>query len=728
MSTKQPHRWRVTRRGLLIGAGLLGGGLALGTTLGVTLGLPTLHLSIADGVDSGTGGPPASFTSDPQLWFELSPEGQVRMAVPKVEMGQGVHTALAQIAAEELGVPWAAIAVVQSGSRGPVIDEGSTSASNSVASLFTPIRETAATLRELLRTEAAERLGEEIAALAVAEGFVVVSADPTRRLSFGELAAGAAAREVPEAPPPLKPAAEWSLIGSSVPRTDLEAKIRGAAVYGYDARAEGMLFGAVARPPTLGATMRSAAPGDAASQPGVVAVVAEAGFAAVAAESRSAAFAALSSMQIVWDEPTPLQQEQIDALVQAEPGRGVVVQRAGNVASFLRGANVISAEYRTPMAAHAHLEPQAALADVRPDGVRVRVSTQNQLYAAQVVAATLGRELASVDVTSTYLGGGFGRRIGVEVAVEAARLSAAAGRPVHVGWTRTEEFRQGFVRPPTHHMLRAVLDADGHIAAIEHNQTSGNVLFGFFSRPLKLLFGADFGAWRGARISYSVPNILTRATQVDLPIATGSWRGLGLLANVFATESFIDELAHAAKTDPLAFRLAHLGDDERSGRIRSVLETVAESAGWGSTPPTGRARGIACSIDANTPAAHVAEVSLKPEGGIRVHKVWAAVDPGLPINPDGVIAQTEGNITMGLSSALFERLTVRDGKVEPGNFDRYPLLTMRDAPEISVTVLRSGDVPFGVGEPPMGPIAAAVANAVFALTGTRLRELPLTGV
>jgi isoquinoline 1-oxidoreductase beta subunit len=721
--SKQQRRWRVSRRGFLIGAGIVGGGLALGAAFG----LPAMRLAVADALESG-GGPPASFTDDPQLWFVITPAGQVRLAVPKVEMGQGVHTALAQIAADELELAWEQIEVVQSGSLGPVVDGGGTSASNSVSSLFTPLRETAATLRELLRAEAAAQLGVAPGELTAAAGAMFVSASPERRLSYGELATGAAARQVPEEPPPLKPAAEWRIIGTSVPRVDLPAKIRGAATYGYDARAEGMLYGAVARPPTLGATLRRSAPGGAAGMPGVVTVVAERSFAGVVAESRSAAFAAVGAMELEWSEGPPLQQEQIEAMVRAAPGRGVVIQREGDGAGALRGAGVITAEYRTPMAAHAHLEPQAALVDVRPDRVVAQVSTQSPVATAEAIARALGRKPETVEVVPTYLGGGFGRRIATDVAVEAARLSAAAGKPVHVGWTRTEEFRYGFVRPPTHHVLRATLGPGGRIAALEHSQASGDVLFPFFPAPLRFVFGADLGAWRGARITYAIPHISVTAERAALPLATGSWRGLGLLANVFAVESFIDELAYAAGADPLTFRADNAGDDERGTRVRAVLVAAAERSGWGGPAPAGRARGVACSIDAGTAAAHVAEVSLKPEGGVRVHQVWAAIDPGLPINPDGVAAQTEGNITMGLSSALFERLTVRDGRIEAGNFGDYPLLSMRDAPAIDVDVLRSGDVPHGVGEPPMGPIAAAVANAVFALTGKRLRELPLTGV
>lgn len=723
MSEQPRRRWRVSRRGFLIGLGIVGGGLAVG----VPLGLPRLHLAVADAIENIS--LPAPSPDDQLVWFEVAPGGAVTLAMPKVEMGQGIHSALAQIAAEELGVDWGQISVRQTSSLGPITDASGTSASNSVVSLFTPLRQAAATMREMLRGEAAARLGVPAADLAVAGGAVFVAADPSRRLGFGELAAGRAEWEVPEEPPALKPASEFQLIGQPLPRLDLPPKVVGAAIYGYDARAEGMRYGAVARPPVLGARLVRAAAGAAAGEPGVIAVVAEPGFAGVVADSRAAAFAALGKLELEWEQPAPLQQEQIDALVRAAPGEGVRIQERGAPDRPLAGAGVIGAEYRTPLAAHASMEPQAALVDVRPDRVVAQVSTQAPGLVAGDIARALGRDEATVEVTPTYLGGGFGRKLNVEVAVEAARLSAAAGVPVHVGWTRTEEFREGFLRPPTHHALRAALSPEGRIEAIEHAQASGDVLFSFFPAPLKAVFGADFGAWRGGRISYDIANISARARPVELPLRTGSWRGLGLLANVFAVESFIDELAHAAKADPLEFRLRHLGDDALGRRMRAALESVAASSGWGAPVGEGRARGVACCVDARTVAAHVVEVAVEEREGrraIRVHKVWAAVDPGLPINPDGVRAQTEGNITMGLSAALFERVSVRDGRVEAGNFDKYPLLTMRDAPEIDVAIIRSGDEPFGMGEPPMGPIAAAVANGIFALTGERLRELPLT--
>jgi isoquinoline 1-oxidoreductase beta subunit len=314
------------------------------------------------------------------------------------------------------------------------------------------------------------------------------------------------------------------------------------------------------------------------------------------------------------------------------------------------------------------------------------------------------------------------------VAVEAARLAKAAGVPVHVGWTRSEELRHGYFRPPTHHKLRASLGDNGRIVAMEHLQASGDVAAQFLPAAMIAVMGADFGAYRGAMIPYAVENRRTVAAHHNLPVRTGWWRGLGLLANTFAVESFIDELAHLAGADPLHFRLEHLPDDERGRRLRATLEAVAAAAEWDTPPPAGRARGLACSRDGETMVAEVAEISLdEATGRIRVHRVTAAMDCGLVINPDGAKAQIEGNIMWGIGSTLLEEVRIRDGQVEAGNFDTYPLLSMADAPDVEAILLPGrSDKPFGVGEPPIAPVAAAIGNALFALSGARVRQLPMT--
>ncbi|QRN96053.1 xanthine dehydrogenase family protein molybdopterin-binding subunit [Archangium violaceum] len=718
MSDSLPKKgWRPTRRQFLLGLGVGGAGA-------VALGLPALRLGVAQWFDKGDLPTPKG-KLDPTVWFELFPDDRVRLHLPKVEMGQGVHTALAQIAAEELEVPWEQLEVVHaSTSHGPLDSQG-TSGSQTVVGLFTPLREVAATLREMLRAEAARQLNVPAGSLVAAAGTFSVRDQPERTLRYGEVVAKHTGTwEVPEQAPALKPAKDFQLIGQSMPRVDLEAKLTGQPVYAYDQRLPGMLYGAVARPPRLGSTLRSAREGQARQQPGVVAVVVEGDFAGVAAESRAQAYAALAHLELEWSEGESLQQADIEALTTVKDGEGVLVQDEGDAPAHLGRGRQLSAEYRTPIAAHAHLEPQAALVEVKPEGVRVWMATQVPGSIRKQVAKALDREEESVELFPTYLGGGFGRRLDARPAIEAARLSRATGRPVHVGWNRTEEFRQGFFRPPTHHQLKASLDESGRVLAFEHQQASGDVIFSLIPEVAAAVLGADLGAWRGGTIRYAMAHRQVRAQRVKLPVPTGTWRGLGLLANTFALESFMDELAHAAGEDPLAFRLKHLPEDELGRRWRRVLESAASRAGWGTAAPEGRARGLACSMDTKTLVAQVAEVSV--EGNrVRVHRFTSAVDCGLVINPDGAMAQVEGAVMMGLSSTLSERITVKQGQVEAENFHDYPLLTMAEAPDVETVLVGDGDTPHGMGEPPLGPVAAAVANAVFTLTGKRLRSLPL---
>jgi isoquinoline 1-oxidoreductase beta subunit len=289
---------------------------------------------------------------------------------------------------------------------------------------------------------------------------------------------------------------------------------------------------------------------------------------------------------------------------------------------------------------------------------------------------------------------------------------------------RPEDFRSGFVRPPTHHILRAALESNGNMHILEHQAASGEVAFPFFPSAVGTILGADFGSYRGAILNYAVPNKQTTAWLARLPVPTGWWRGLGLMANIFAVESFIDELAEAAKIDPLEFRLRHLPDNEMGVRIRNALQTAAERVNWGASLPAGHAHGLAMSYDVGTIMVEIVEASIE-NNQIRIHKVTAAADPGLAINPDGVKAQTEGGITMGLSATLLEEVLIKDGVLQASNFNQYPLLRNADAPDIEVVVQNSRTTPSGMGEPPIGPVPAAVANAVFAATGQRLRRLPL---
>lgn len=715
MSTPKAKRRFISRRQFLIGAGAVGGAL----TLGIALGLPVARLKVAGML--GDGEQPSNAPNTPSLWLEITPENKVRLRLPKVEMGQGVFTALAQIAAEDLEAAWAQMEVTPtSTAHGFASGLLTTSGSSTIPGLYQPLREAGALLRAMLVAEAAAQFGVTAEALSVAEGEIFVTADPAQKRTFGAIVQNKVGEWVlPKTVPTLKAAKAFRLIGQPLPRVDLLQKVQGQAIYGLDVRVPNMLYGAVARPPKLGATLKRTATGEALQRPGVMAVVTDSDFAGVVAETRTQAFAALTALDVEWTFGSNVQQSDIDALVTVKPGQGQLVQDDGNVESAWSTGELITAEYRTPMAVHAHLEPQTATVEVHADKVVVWVATQSLGQVQEDVARALNRKPETVEVNATYLGGGFGRRTTAQVAVEAARLAVAAGRPVHVAWTRGDEFRQGAVRPPTHHVLKAALQG-GRIQALEHHQASGPVFPHVFSQIL----GADFGAWRGALVRYAIPHRRTRAQPVELPLKTTFWRGLGLLANVFALESFMDELAKHAQADPLAFRLQHLPTGELGERYKRVLETVAERAAWGQSLPAGHGQGIAISLDANTVVAQVAEVQVT-NGQIQVQKFTSVVDGGLIVNPNIAAQQAEGAIVMGLSSALKETLTVQDGNITATNFDRYPLLTIKEVPEIAVHFVQSSESPHGLGEPPLGPVAAAVANAVFAATGQRLRQWPL---
>ncbi|HRA19538.1 MAG TPA: molybdopterin-dependent oxidoreductase [Anaerolineae bacterium] len=743
-ATRAPSRWRPTRRGFLIGAGVAGGGLAFGWVVG----RPWLRLQIADMFENGS--QPSSASKEPSAWFEIASSGMVTLFMTKVEMGQGIHTALAQVAAEELALPWSSLTVVQASTRRRPDDRSGTSGSSSMSSQYPIIRQAAATLREMLRQQAAVRLGLPLAQLVARDGAVVKDDDAAVRISYGDLVAGAdlASWEAP-AEVPLTDPAQFKVIGQSLPRVDLPAKLRGEAVFGYDARVPNLHYGAVARPPRLGARLVAAEAGPAAGMPGVVKVVIQDGFAGVVALSRAEAAAARNALLLSWEDGSTWQQADIDAAMSLGGAGGVTFQDEGDAGLVLDDAaaavpdasgasrSVLIAEYASPLAAHVTMEPQAALADVHDGGARegaatepsatVQTATQMASLVQSKVAEAIGLQNEQVVVEPTYLGGGFGRKAGYEPAVEAAILSKAAGLPVHVGWTREEDTRHGYFRPPTHHRLRARLGADGKLLALEHQLASGDVARTFLPAWMSAVVGADFGATRGGRTFYDIPNRRAIIWRRELPVPTSWWRGLGLLANVFAIESFMDEAALAAGADPLAFRLRHLPPNDFGRRMRAVLEAAAERAGWGRPPAPGRALGIACCSDVDTVVAQVAEVSVDDQGQVRVHRITCALDCGLAVNPDGVIAQAEGAIVMGLSSALLEEITIADGQVAQTNFGDYPILTLRQTPTIDVLLLDAGDgKPRGAGEPPIGPVAAAVANALAALGIPRLRSLPLT--
>ncbi|MEL6676810.1 MAG: molybdopterin cofactor-binding domain-containing protein [Bacteroidota bacterium] len=721
MSNEQKPKSKSRRKFLVRSA--IGLGVIIG---GGALGLSPMRRFLAIAVDEAD----LAYSNDAgvNLWFEVLADNRILFHCPKIEMGQGAFTGLAQLAAEELKVPISMIEVVNSSTAKGPVDGFSTGGSNSISGLWVVLRELAATMREMLKNGAADIMGVNATSLQAKDG--VISGNG-KTMSYGEVVQQVTEWKEPEETPTLTQRQDWQLIGKPIPRVDLKPKVMGDPIFGMDATMPGMLYGSVARPTQVDVSFQGVEnAAEVEKMPGVVKVVVTEDFAGVVAESKTAADLAKEALKINWKVNKVWQQAEIEEMIKVGSGKAFVIQKEGRAKRLLEeeGAEIMEAEYFSPMAAHAQIEPNGALAYVEADKATIMMATQVVGITRKEVADSLGFKEDQVELIPMYAGGGFGRRLHTPNAMQAAALSKAVGKPVHCFFSRKEEFQNDTFRPPTHHVLRGRLSADGKIEAFEHQVSSGDVAFGsaLLPRALTAVAGADFGAWRGGLNQYkAIPNYRTVSWRVKLPFATSWWRSLGLLANTFAIESFLDEMAHKAGEDPVQFRLDHIADDERSRRLRAVIEATAEKGEWGKPMPEGRAQGFAASTDANTPAAHVVEVSIE-KGEIKVHKVTCAIDPGIAINPDGIRAQSEGAIIMGLGASLFEKMEIKDGVIGPTIYGAYKMARMKHAPkEIDIIILENGSKPSGVGEPPLGPIGAAIGNAVFKLTGQRLRSMPM---
>ena len=601
----------------------------------------------------------------------------------------------------------------------------------SIATLFSPLRRAAAVMRETLRNEASRRLNQSPERLIARNGGFEVTGDDKIRISYGSLVSENVKWQMPKKPVPLKDAQSYNYIGRPMARIDLPAKITGQAVFGSDVKVKGMLYGAVVRPPTLEGKMLSASPGHAAGMPGVVRVVIEDGFVGVVAKTRTQAEAARGALDVKWDRGHPWQQADLEKIITAGGKGGTVIQDAGDARDILKKGKAVVAEYRTGFVSHAPLETDVAIADVKPDGCRIWMSTQSESAAAGNVAEVLGFKKPQVEVVPFYVGGGFGRKADTaevsHVHVEAARLSRAAGAPVYVAWSRKEEMQHSFYRPITHHRFSAVLDEKGRIEAMATEQASGPSMEGSVPGFITTAMGFDFGAAVGIYNNYNIPHRYTKVWMHKLPIPTGPWRGLGISPSTFAKESFIDEMAHAAGADPLRFRLDHLGDDAIGKRLWIALEAVADKAEWGKPALAGRAKGVACCV-------YSGNCCDGGGGGIRGQR------DGQDTRPQDHCSHRPGTCDQSQSGCRAGRRCGGNGnklgasgrdhrKGRPAfsrELDGYPLITMKEAPEVIAVLFESGGRPRGVGEPPVRPVAPAIGNAFFALTGVRLRRMPMT--
>jgi isoquinoline 1-oxidoreductase beta subunit len=513
------------------------------------------------------------------------------------------------------------------------------------------------------------------------------------------------------------------LLGTRPHRLDLVPKTNGTAGYGIDVRVPGMKFASVEKPREIGATLASLDPSDALKVPGVRRVVPISSGVAVVADTTWAAFQGRNALHVTWKSGpnASVSTETLYASARAAVANvGGTVTKKGDALAALGAGKPVTATYEIPYAAHAPMEPMNATADVRADRVTVWAPTQSPVPAQQAAAKASGLPASAVTVQPTLLGGGFGRRLSQDYVTDAVEVSKAAGIPIQVVWTREDDMRNDPYRPGSVNALQGVLAPDGTIAAYRHTlavQSSNAV------RGLALPGGVDPSWLRGTGdFGYAIPNVLVDGHLLDVKIPVGPWRAPAANANTFATESFIDELAHAAGKDPIVFRLAML---ERGSRQRTVLEMVAERSKWGTPAPAGRARGVALATWGGSWIAIVAEVSQPSPNDVKVHRMWAAVDCGLPINRDGIETQLTSGMLYGLSAALRGKITFINGVVQQSNFPDYPVLRMNDAPDFDVQIVASTQAPTGAGEIGTPPVPPAVANALFALAGKRVRQLPL---
>lgn len=726
----------VSRRTLLVGAVAVAGG---------GLGLAVFRSRRAR--DARLGDAPG--TLEPNAWLQLTPDGVITLQVDRTELGQGVITGFVTLVAEELDVAPAqvryALAPVHPLFQDPAQLTGE---STSMRKRWEPLRRTGATARAMLLQAAAARWQVEVATLRTDGTGGVVDPATGARLAYGELAAEAGALPVP-AEVTLKPPGGWRVIGTDVPRPDAPAKLAGSARYGIDTRLPGLLTAVIRRPSRLRAPALRVDAAAARAVPGVVDVFAMHAGVAVVADGFWPAREAAARLEVDWG-PGPLagfntadvRARQAAAL---EAGDARRVRDDGDVdAAFARGGRVVSAEYHVPYLAHATLEPMNATLWFRDGGCEAWVPSQGPDMVRQVICDMTGLARAQVQVHTTLAGGGFGRRATVDYVTEAVEIARRFSQPVQLVWTREDDLAHGLYRESSLHRLRGAVADDGAIAAWEHRLTSAGLNHLVLPTALPLLMpdwvppGRAAGAarWLGPRLDSWFPSFNGRQGSVDQPYATPAcrveiaawnpgvpvtiWRSVGHSYNAFVVESFIDELAEAAGADPADYRRRHLAGQPR---LLAVLELALAQSGWG-RPPPGRHLGVAVHEAFGSAVAQVAEVSVDGDA-IRVHRVTCAVDCGTAINPDVVRQQLEGGVIFGLSAALYGAITLEDGAVRETNFDGYRLLRLADAPAVDVHIVPSTADPGGIGEVGVPPVAPAVANAVFAATGRRLRSLPL---
>jgi isoquinoline 1-oxidoreductase subunit beta len=723
----------LSRRGFLRGALIGGGALTLAVSCGGGSGMTRVQHADKTGELAAN------------LYITVMPDGRISLIVNKAEMGQGVGTGYATMAAEELDVPVDRVDVHYADSHpemrtslGMQLTGGSTSTKEG----FTAVRRAAAAAREMLIAAAAKQLQVPASECRTEGGSVHHG---SRKAGYGELTKLAARERVP-GKPRLKSAKEFKLIGKTNRRVDARAKVDGTAVFGIDVRVPNMVHAFAIHGPVYGARPEQVTADAARKKPGVIDVIPFPWGVAVVAEKYWQARAAARDVQVTWSkgDVAGLDTAVMQAAMRAHEGAGSSVVDEGDPDKALARAQVkVDAVYEAPYVAHAPLEPQNCTVSVTGKRAEVWAPTQSPTLVQGLVSDAIGIGFEDVLVHTTLSGGGFGRRGVPDVCAHAAMIAKHVKRPVKLIWTRESDMTQGFYRPVFAVKAEGAVEG-GKVTGAKINCISQSIplssknllnagmpgipsaLKGMFIDSLLAMFSTnsigDLFSTEGLKgTPYKFGNLLVEATPVQTKLPVSTWRSVGNSVTGFAMESFIDELAHAAKRDPLELRRQLVAPDSRQSR---VLDALAALSKWGSPAPKGIGRGLARHFSFESEVGQVAEVELVDDR-IKVRRVYCVVDCGIAVNPDVVRAQMEGGIIFGLSAALDQEITLVDGVVQQTNYDTFPLLRMFETPEIIVQILDSDKDPTGVGEPGLPPVAAAVANAMFALTGVRLRRMPL---
>jgi isoquinoline 1-oxidoreductase beta subunit len=686
-----------------------------------------LSLRLPFGGDEAEAAVAANFS--PNAFIRIGRDGRVVLIMPYVEMGQGTYTSIPMLIAEELEVDLKQVQLEHAPPNeklfaNPLLGVQATGNSNAVRGAWQPMREAGATARTMLIAAAAKRWNVDPASCRAQHGAVLHEAT-RRRATYGELSGYAAGMPVPEKVTLKKPE-DFKLIGTPAKRLDTQGKVNGTAVYGIDARPPGVKIATLAQSPVFGGRVKSVDDKAAKAVKGVRQVVRLDDAVAVVADHMGAAKKGLAALKIEWDDGphAKLTTEDIAReLEKATQNSGAVAQNIGDVdKAMASGVTKVEATYQVPFLAHATMEPMNCTVHVRKDGCEVWTGTQALARGQAAAAKVTGLPLDKVIVHNHLLGGGFGRRLETDWIARAVQIAQHVDGPVKVVWTREEDVQHDMYRPYWFDRISAGLDAKGMPVAWNNRFAGSSVIARWL--PPGFDKGLDPDTTEGAiDLVYAFPNFHVEYVRVEPPgIPTAFWRSVGPSHNVFVTESFIDELAAAAKQDPVAYRLALL---DKTPRAKAVLQLAADKAGWGKPLPDKTGRGVSLQFVFASYMAHVAEVEVSKDGAVRVRRVVCAVDCGTAVNPDTIQAQVQSAIMFGVSAALYGQITLKDGRVEQSNFHNYQVLRMNEAPAVEVYIVQNREPPGGMGEAGTSAIVPAVTNAIFAATGKRLRKLPV---